>query len=393
MKMTGTEFSSKVDSKSDNSLHVLALNKRSWNHSKAGGAEVNLEKTLKRLASKGHQIHLLTGSDGGRSKSEIDEQVIIKRVGFDNYMPAPLDIIISYLTITIYFYWYSYRLSPDIVYAVNSPLPWLIITRCPKVTIFHHIAIESFFDTHSFPFNILGSAFQWIGVYRERNNPTVSVSPSTTEDLISRGHDPDTIYEIRNGVNVNKYKPGSKSGSPRIVYIGGLERYKGVDRIPEIHKELQEKLESPVRLDVAGRDGQLKEKIRNYCDSSNDAYFHGFISEKRKIDMLKSSWVFIAPSRIEGWGIAILEANACGTPAVGANVKGLKDSILNEKTGLLVDGSNSKRFSAGVSKLLEQHETRRKYSERARSWSEQHSWKRTAEKHEKLFLSVRRGNK
>ncbi|WP_246999253.1 glycosyltransferase family 4 protein [Halosolutus gelatinilyticus] len=384
-----TEERPSIGEEPSSTLRVLALNKRSWHHSKAGGAELNLEETTKRLAKRGHEVHLLTGSDGGQSRTELDGSVLIHRVGFDEKVPAPWDVVISYLTVSLYFYWYLYKLSPNVVYTVNSPLPWPVITRKPRVSIFHHIAIDSFFDTHPFPQNVLGCVSQSLGVFRERRNLTVSVSPSTTEELVNRGHNPETVYEIRNGLNVDRYRPGTESSIPRIVYIGGLERYKGVDRIPEIHDTLREISDGSVRLDVAGRDGPMKDEIAKYCSSTNDAHYHGFVSLEKKIELLQSAWVFIAPSRVEGWGIAVLEANACGTPAVGSNVSGLRDSIRHDETGLLVDGSNPDQFARAIHQILEDFQLREEIGTNAREWAEQHTWDRSVRKLEFLFYEAK----
>ncbi|GCF15401.1 glycosyl transferase family 1 [Haloarcula mannanilytica] len=365
---------------------ILALNKRSWHHSKAGGSELNLEESLKRLAERGHRVHLLTGSDEGNKKREVDGGVYIHRVGFDNWLSAPWDVVTSYIFVTFYFYFKMFKISPDIVYTVNTPLPWPVVTRCPRIAIFHHIAIDSFFDTHPFPQNLLGYISQWAGVLRERNTPTVSVSPSTTKELVSRGHPPDTVYEIRNGIDLEKYFPGNESNNPQMVYIGGLERYKGVDRIPEIHQELQALSEQDIHLHVAGRDGPMKELIETYCENTNKAHFHGFVSEEKKIQLLQSGWAFIAPSRVEGWGIAVLEANACGTPAIGCDVSGLRDSIKHQQTGFLVDEFTAASFASNVHELISNRDLRNSFGDSGRAWAEQHSWERNVDDLERLFL-------
>ncbi|MFH5801163.1 glycosyltransferase family 4 protein [Haladaptatus sp. CMAA 1911] len=372
----------------DDSVRVLALNKRTWHHSKSGGAELNLERSLKGLAEKGHEIHLLTGSDENRPKKDIDQSVHIKRIGINHRFSSPWDVVVAYLTISIYFYWWVYRLSPDIIYAVNSPLPWPVITRRKKITIFHHIAIDSFYETHPFPQNVLGSLTQWIGVYRERANPSVSVSPSTTKELVSRGHKPETIYEIKNGLDLKKFSPGNKSAKPRIVYVGGLEKYKGVDKIPTIHQKINQMMDQPVFLDVAGKDGPLCERIKSYCDKNTNARFHGFVSHEKKVELLQSAWVFIAPSRVEGWGIAILEANACGTPAVGSNVSGLQDSIRTGETGLLANEENPELFAQQVTRLLTNTEERNELANRAQVWANKHSWEQTIDSLDELIRSI-----
>jgi glycosyltransferase involved in cell wall biosynthesis len=116
--------------------------------------------------------------------------------------------------------------------------------------------------------------------------------------------------------------------------------------------------------------------------------YHGFISEERKIEILQNAWVFIAPSRIEGWGIAVLEANACGTPAVGSDVNGLRDSIRDGETGLLADGADADKFARHVNALLADDERRAVLRQNARDWAEQHSWDRAVDQLERLFRSA-----
>jgi glycosyltransferase involved in cell wall biosynthesis len=366
---------------------ILVLNKRTWHHSKAGGSEHNLEETLTRLTDRGHNVYLLTGSDEGQDWTDSDNGVAIRRVGIDDRIGAPWDVVVSYLFVSIYFYWFQYRIAPDVIYTVNTPLPWPVITRRPRVSIFHHVAIDSFFETHPFPQNLLGFLAQWAGVFRERENPTVSVSPSTTAELVSWGHDPTTVAEITNGIDTDRYTPGSESETPRILYIGGLERYKGVDRIPEIHQAINDQATEPVALDVAGRDGPLRKEIAEYCGRTETATFHGFVPFHKKVDLLQSAWVYIAPSRVEGWGIVILEANACATPAVGNETDGLRDSICNGTTGYLVPEGDHDAFASRVVQLFDD-ETREKFGNEAREWAQQHSWEQTVDDLEKLFIEV-----
>jgi glycosyltransferase involved in cell wall biosynthesis len=206
--------------------------------------------------------------------------------------------------------------------------------------------------------------------------------------LINYGHKSETVYEIRNGIDVDQYQPGKEAEDPTIVYVGGLERYKGVDRIPKIHERLQNISDTSVHLGVAGREGPEKNRIAEYCTSTDDASYYGFVSLEEKIDLLQSAWVFIAPSRVEGWGIAVLEANACSTPAVGSDVSGLRDSIRHKETGILVDGSSPDQFARAIYKRLENSQLRSEFGQNARGWEEQHTWKHSTEQLEELFLSV-----
>src|SRR5665811_2351046 len=65
--------------------------------------------------------------------------------------------------------------------------------------------------------------------------------------------------------------------------------------------------------------------------------FLGFVSEEEKADLYRQSWVLATASMVEGWGLTVIEANACGTPAVSFNVPGLNESIVQGNTGRLAD--------------------------------------------------------
>jgi phosphatidylinositol alpha-1,6-mannosyltransferase len=73
---------------------------------------------------------------------------------------------------------------------------------------------------------------------------------------------------------------------------------------------------------------------------------------------------------LEGFGIAILEANAFKLPAIGAIGCGIEDAI-SEESGKLVDGNDSAQIVEAMTHILDQKET---YAKSSRSWAEQHNW-------------------
>lgn len=369
-------------------LTILALNKRSWRDENPGGAELNLEHTLKEVSKAGHTVILLTGPEADQPKEEWDDGVKIRRLPIGTRISGVTRIIISYLTVTVYFHYFVTRIDPDVVYTVNTPLPWLLLTTRPTVGIFHHLANTTFFETHPLPLALLGIFFQHVAVFWYRSNHTVSVSPSTSDALLSRGHPEDTVHEIKNGVDIARYSVGERADHPRILYVGGLYRNKGADRLPAIHRHVQTEYDGPVQLDVAGRDGPVSDTIRNYCEGNATATFHGYVTEEEKIRLMQRSWAFLAPSRVEGWGMAVLEANACGTPAVGMDVRGLKDSICHRETGLLTPDGDIEAFAEGVTELLTDETVRQELGANAREWAEQHTWERAGKQLETVFITV-----
>ena len=80
------------------------------------------------------------------------------------------------------------------------------------------------------------------------------------------------------------------------------------------------------------------------------------MSEEEKHRLLCSAWMLLHPALIEGWGIVITEAAIRGTPAIGFDVPGLRDSVVNGQTGVLVRSEG--QFASAWASLALDHRTR-----------------------------------
>jgi len=112
--------------------------------------------------------------------------------------------------------------------------------------------------------------------------------------------------------------------------------------------------------------------------------FYGYVDEEEKIKYLQNAWLFVNPSEKEGWGLTVIEANACGTPAVAFDVPGLRDSIKDGQTGLLVADGESDALALTIVKLLKDDTLRAELSMTALNYARQFSWDKSA----KEFMNV-----
>jgi len=109
-----------------------------------------------------------------------------------------------------------------------------------------------------------------------------------------------------------------------------------------------------VRFAVAGKgDSSELEKLAMEQNMNDFVEFLGGVSEEDKIALLDRAWVYVTASSREGWGLTVTEANACGTPAIAYNVPGLRDSVVNGTTGLLVEGWNVKALADSIIRVLQ----------------------------------------
>jgi glycosyltransferase involved in cell wall biosynthesis len=102
----------------------------------------------------------------------------------------------------------------------------------------------------------------------------------------------------------------------------------------------------------------------------------GWVDEEAKRRILASSWVLAMPSLKEGWGLAVLEAAAAGTPTVAFRAAGgLRESVLHGATGLLAD--DLEEFTRHLAWVLLNRHLRERLGEAARAHAARFTWPQT----------------
>jgi glycosyltransferase involved in cell wall biosynthesis len=143
--------------------------------------------------------------------------------------------------------------------------------------------------------------------------------------LINMGVPAEKIEIIPNGVDIEKYSPGrgtfkaSVEAKTLITYMGRLDPEKNVDALIRAFKDLN--LDDSIKLAIVGGGSEKKSLEKKF--SSDNVIFTGPIAdEKSRIDILRSSDIFVLPSSIEGLSLAMLEAMACGVATIATDVGG-----------------------------------------------------------------------
>ena len=119
-------------------------------------------------------------------------------------------------------------------------------------------------------------------------------------------------------------------------------------------------------------------KLTQQLKLENKIEFLGLVSDKEKAKLLSQSWGVLQPSMIEGWGITVIEANASGTPVIASNVAGLRDSVADRITGVLVEVNNVEAFSSAMTDFITDKSYRELLSKRAYVWAQDFSWEKSA---------------
>ncbi|MBX9745630.1 MAG: glycosyltransferase family 4 protein [Hyphomonadaceae bacterium] len=123
-----------------------------------------------------------------------------------------------------------------------------------------------------------------------------------------------------------------------VARLDGRKGYKGHDRVLHTMPDLLRQYDGKVRYVIAG-EGDDRARLEGLALSLGVAHavrFTGRVSDEALPDLYRASDVFAMPSTGEGFGIVYLEAMACGTPAIGLDVGGVRDAMLDGQLGACV---------------------------------------------------------
>jgi glycosyltransferase involved in cell wall biosynthesis len=354
-------------------MKILVFNWRDLRHPDAGGAEVNIHQQVKRWASLGHEVTMFTARPKGQSARDNMDGMEIYRCGgrFGVYIWA------------VPMYLFKLRRRADVILDIENGIPFFtpLYSRRPKVLLMHHLHQDQFLVEMGPVVGRIGRFMERVLVpllYKRSAITAVSESTAQRKKAALRGGSKLDIEVIYNGVDHSTYVPGKgKSENPTILYLGRIKRYKRLPRLIAMMPEIRRSIAN-AELVIAG-DGDALDDVAEHVKTSGAAdvtSILGRVTEEEKLRLLQRSWVMATPSMNEGWGVTVVETNACGTPAVAFRVPGLDEAIVDGETGFLCDDDSS--FVKAVVNVLSDTSSRERLSEQAVKWAERFDWDETA---------------
>lgn len=195
----------------------------------------------------------------------------------------------------------------------------------------------------------------------------VPVSRYTGGLLQQAGVDPSTIRVAPNGVDSDRFHPMETSrvrdrlglgDQPLLLTVGRLVPRKGLDTtIRALPALLSDVPDLQYVIVGSGPDEERLRALVDFHDLHDVVHFAGQVPWDDLLLYYNAANVFVMPSRedppdVEGFGLVFLEANACGTPVVGADAGGVPDAIVDGETGYLVPPADPEALAQALSSLL-----------------------------------------
>ncbi len=298
-------------------MKVLFVAWRDLANKLAGGSEVLIDTLAVGLAERGHEVALLCANPVEPRAYRVEPN----GGTVSQYARAPL----AYLR-----HFRDWDLVVDVANGLSFYTPFW--RRGPSICFVNHIHTEQWNQWFPRPLAALGKTLEQHAMPAAyRNRLFVAVSPSTASGLEQVGVDRNRIRIIINGTHLPD-EVGTESDEPLFVGLGRL--------VPHKRFDLSIKAWEQVRPHVGGRlviAGQGPEHDRLRAMAGRGVELPGRISEDDKAALLRHAWLMVHPASHEGWGLVITEAAAYGTPSLAFRVPGLRDSVVDGMSGILVD--------------------------------------------------------
>ncbi len=359
-------------------MKILIFNWQDIKHPLGGGAEVHMHEIFSRIAARGHSVTLFCSSFHGAPSEEIIDGIRVIREGgrqvFNFYVA--------------YRYWTRFRKEGyDIVIDDMNKIPFFtpLFVRRPLVVLIHHLFGRSIFQETIFPFALYVFLLEKFAVWvcRVSRVPLFVVSESTRAEVMEKGIFSERISIVPNCVDHSRYRPLGmpRAQAPTVGYFGRLKKYKSVDDLLDAMKVVAAKIPA-IRLIVIG-DGDYRpslERRSRDLQLSGIVKFTGYVDETEKVRLLNEVWFLVNTSSKEGWGLTVIEANACATTVVASNVPGLRDAVKDGETGLLYEYGNVTELADKIILLAEDAALRERFGKSAERWSQSFDWQLVADR-------------
>jgi len=308
-----------------------------------GGVERRVFDLSRGLANRGHDVHVFGTKQWAGPGKVVSEGVTLH--GSRSLVPlhrrSGTRSVLHALLFAIWLPFQLWRTRPEVVDVQSmSPLSCVVtlavcrLSNTPVVVTWHEVW-GRYWHSYLGRWGFLGRAVEVLIARMGKNH--VAVSRLTARRVVSLGAQPMAV--VPNGVDTKRVDSVPFVGYDRdVIYVGRMASHKKVSTLIEAMWILKGRGHAP-SLSLVG-DGPEAEALVAIASGLDNVEFLGQVeSEEGVWSLMKGSRVFVMPSEREGFGLAVLEALACGVPVVVAQHADNASAELVEKgaNGLLID--------------------------------------------------------
>ena len=372
-------------------MHLLFLVGRDAKNPSVGGGDIQAWEWARFMADKGEHVTYICLGHDSLSPQETYGGVQVLRLGTG---------------LALFWHAFRYYLSSrrgidlvyeDVIGGSRPPFLSVLYARKPVVVAWHQPNRELFYDNYSRPIAFLltcaEKALAWMYRRTEVRVPSEDVRQQVHKELrfpLERIHVipasiPDEWFT---------HAVSPHAAEPNVVCISNLRRYKGIHTLIQAFPSVLEEYPG-ARLVIVGR--PVEEEYEDYLrDLISKLGMRKVVelklgvSEDEKRSLLRDSRVLVLPSRREGFGIVVLEANACGLPVVASS--GVPESAVRHGyNGLRYPFGDILALSESILRLLKDENLYAQLSRNSIAFAREFGWRKVGAQFEDLVkLTMKR---
>jgi len=374
-----------------------------------GGLNVYVQELSRHLAQRGVGVDVFTRRTDRQSPAitQVEDGVRLIQVEAGPPEPLPKDALFCHLpefATDMAYFAIKHGVRYDAVHAHYWLSGWAghLVQRywdVPLVMMFHTLAhLKNAVATGSHRETTL--RLQVERRLAELADAVVAANPDERTEIIRRlNAQPAAVHTVPLGVDLNRFRPDDSRAArralglpdgPLVLYVGRIDPVKGIDTLLEAFTRLVDQRtwpEHPPRLVFVGglmqdgADGAVMDAELSALTAraaalglGDSVLFHGAQLRERLPLYYNAVDVCAVPSRYESFGLVAVEAMACGTPIVASDVGGLRFSVEDEVSGLLVPHSDPLALADALARALTDHSLRSRMKVGARQAAVRFSW-------------------
>src|SRR6266566_1122358 len=171
--------------------------------------------------------------------------------------------------------------------------------------------------------------------------------------------------------------PARLSANPYFLYVGNLEPRKNLERLIEAFARIPQKEHQLVIVGNPWYHGKAAEQKARSLGLNGRVKFMGYVPREDLPALFSGAAAFVYPSLLEGFGLPVVEAMACGAPVITSDNSSMKE--VAGEAAVLVDPRNVREMTEAMTRVAEDQSLRQELSAKGLKRAGEFSWRKTAE--------------
>lgn len=337
-----------------------------------GGSGVVATELGKALAARGHKIHFITYNRPIRlelfSENIFYHEVRAKDYPLFDFVPYESALASTMVDVARYHDLDLFHVHYAVPHASVAYLAKQILRdydlQVPVVTTLHGTDITLVGKNHAYEPVVAFSIDQSDGVTAVSN----FLKQATYENFPVKA-DIEVIY---NFVDTQRFRKQNKEhfrkmitsqGESVIIHTSNFRKVKRVEDVMKAFAIIREHI--PARLLMVG-DGPERQTAEEFCREAGFCQDVSFLGSQNSVEEIYAIGdIFMLPSQSESFGLAALEAMACGVPVISTNAGGLPELVIDGETGFTSAVGDHEKMAQSALNILESREVWQKFSDQA----------------------------